>query len=166
MFCPPHFPTLDDLNNIYRIVSIVKLITMMFYLSASPFLPLLQIFPSTSVIIRLCRIWQLVGKFPCSSYNPEIRFPIHISQPNSTHSHLKSLPFHSLSKGTLDKKGRHLPTSQPNHSITPSNVLPYIPIQSSHYVQREVCNESRVVISISYERFGLLDISPRDWTGM
>jgi hypothetical protein len=104
MLCPTHLPTLDDLNNICRTVSIVKLITMLFYLSPSPHLPLLQIFPSTSVIICLCRICQSVCKFPCSSHNPEIRFPIHISQPNSIHSYLKSLPLHSLSKRTLDKK--------------------------------------------------------------
>ena len=104
MLCPPHLPTLDDLN-ICRTVSIVKLITMLFYLSSSTLLPLLQIFPSTSFIICLCRICQLVGKFPCSSHNPEISVPIHINQPNSIHSHLKSLHFHSLSKRTLDKNG-------------------------------------------------------------
>ena len=32
MLCPSHLPTLDDLNNICRIVSDVNLITMLFYL--------------------------------------------------------------------------------------------------------------------------------------
>ena len=55
MLCPSHLPTLDDLNKICRTEPIVQLITMLFYLSASPFPPLLQIFPSASVIIHLCR---------------------------------------------------------------------------------------------------------------
>jgi hypothetical protein len=158
MLCPTHLPTLDDLNNICRTVSIVKLITMLFYLSPSPLLPLLQIFPSTSVCVESVS-WSVNS--PALHTTQRFVFLF------TSASRIQSTTTLSLCLFIrYPIKGRHLPTSKPNPSITPSNVLPHIPLQSSHHVHREVFSDSHVVISISNERFGLLDISPRDWTGM
>ena len=85
MLCPPHLPTLDGLNSICRTLSIVKLITILCYVPLS--LPT----SAPNIHFNFCYhpfLSNLVGKFPCSSYNPEIRFPIYIGQPNSIHSHL------------------------------------------------------------------------------
>jgi len=88
-------------NSICPTLSTMKLITLLVYLSPSPFPSLNQIFPSASVIICLFRTWQSVNSPAFHAIRRFVFLFTSASRIQSTAT-LKCLPIHSLSKNTLD----------------------------------------------------------------